>query len=74
MVEPSATPVVEHGLTSRELEILQLLAGGKSTTEIAEELFVSARTISTHITHILEKLEMPNRTAAVAYALRQRVV
>ncbi|HWV22973.1 MAG TPA: LuxR C-terminal-related transcriptional regulator [Thermomicrobiales bacterium] len=67
--EPVATRV-EHPLTTRELEILKLLAQGHSTNEIAEMLFVSPRTVATHITNILGKLEMSSRTAAVAWALR----
>ena len=65
---------VEHRLTDRELEILRLLAAGKSTSDIAGELFVSTRTITTHVAHILEKLDLPNRTAAVAYAMREGLV
>jgi ATP/maltotriose-dependent transcriptional regulator MalT len=68
--EPGAGDA-DHGLTGRELEIVRLLAAGRSTAEISEELFVSARTVSTHVTHILEKLGVSNRTAAVAYAMRE---
>jgi DNA-binding CsgD family transcriptional regulator/tetratricopeptide (TPR) repeat protein len=68
--EPGAGEI-EQVLTAREVEILRLLAAGKSTTEISDELFVSARTVSTHVTHILRKLGVPNRTAAVAWAMRE---
>jgi DNA-binding NarL/FixJ family response regulator len=71
---PVDAPGTTHRLTERELEILRLLAAGRSTAEIAEELFVSARTVTTHVAHILEKLQMPNRTAAVAYAMREGLV
>lgn len=67
-------PTVEHNLTSREIEILQLLAQGQSTKDISEALFISPRTTATHITNILGKLELPSRTAAVAYAMRNGLV
>jgi DNA-binding NarL/FixJ family response regulator len=74
---PEATgsrPAVEHRLTARELDILRLLAAGKSTSDMAGELFVSSRTITTHVAHVLEKLGVPNRTAAVAVAMREGLV
>jgi predicted ATPase/DNA-binding CsgD family transcriptional regulator len=58
-------------LTARELEVVQQLATGKSTSEIARELSVSARTVTTHIANILEKLDVSSRTAAVAHAMRE---
>lgn len=61
---------VSHNLTPREIEILQLLAQGYSTQRIADELYISPRTIATHVTSILGKLGVQNRTAAVAWALR----
>lgn len=67
-------PRVEHNLTARELEVLQLLVEGRSTAQISEELFISPRTTSTHITNILGKLEVSSRTAAVALALREGFV
>ena len=65
---------IEHNLTARELDILRLLAQGYSTKEIADTLFISPRTIATHITNILAKLEVPSRTAAVAWAIRTGIV
>jgi len=67
-------PRVEHNLTARELEVLQLLVEGRSTAQISEELFISPRTTSTHITNILGKLEVSSRTSAVALALREGFV
>jgi DNA-binding CsgD family transcriptional regulator len=58
------------GLTPREAEVLRLVAAGQSTPEIAEALFVSSRTISTHLTNIYGKLDVANRAEAVAYAVR----
>ncbi len=56
------------GLTARELEVLRLLAEGKSSREIGAELFISHRTASTHVANIFSKLGVDNRAAAVAKA------
>jgi DNA-binding CsgD family transcriptional regulator len=56
------------GLTSREVEILSLVASGKTNRAIAETLFVSEKTVASHISHILTKLDVPSRAAATAYA------
>jgi len=58
-----------HRLTSRELDVLTLLAVGLSNTEIGTVLFASPRTVSTHVEHILAKLGQPSRTAAAAVAV-----
>ena len=57
-------------LTRRELEVLKLLADGHTNQEIADALFLSQRTVANHIDHILTKLDVRSRTAAVAYAIR----
>ena len=61
-------------LSRRELEVLTLATEGLSNQEIGEALIVSGRTVATHIEHILDKLEAPNRAAAAAYALREGMV
>ena len=53
------------GITARELEILQLIAGGLSNREIAEKLFVSENTVKTHSSRLFEKLSAKRRTQAV---------
>jgi two-component system, NarL family, response regulator LiaR len=53
------------GITARELEILQLIAGGMSNREIAERLFVSENTVKTHSSRLFEKLSAKRRTQAV---------
>jgi predicted ATPase/DNA-binding CsgD family transcriptional regulator len=58
------------GLTRREIEVLRLLVEGMSDREIAETLFISPRTAMTHVTNILNKLDVPSRTAAATYAVR----
>ena len=55
-------------LTARELEVLQLVAEGASNGEIGEQLFISARTVSVHVSHILDKLGVSSRTAATTVA------
>lgn len=62
------------GLTARELEVLQLLASGKANKEIAEALFISPHTVAVHVARVLEKTGSSNRTAAVAYATRHRLL
>jgi len=60
-------------LTDREIEILEQVALGKTNQEIADVLFVSERTVRTHITNILAKLGLSNRTQAALYALREGI-
>ena len=57
-------------LTPREREVIRLVAEGRSDREIGEELFITTRTASTHVTNILGKLALPSRTAAAAWVLR----
>ena len=63
----------DNMLTEREIEILQHLAQGKSNQQIADDLFLSERTVRTHITNILGKLGLTNRTQAVLYALKEGI-
>lgn len=62
------------GLTTREFEVLQLLAAGKANKDIAEALFISTHTVAVHVARILEKTGSSNRTAAVAYATRHHLL
>ncbi|HEV8716970.1 MAG TPA: response regulator transcription factor [Candidatus Binatia bacterium] len=64
----------EPALTSRELKVLQLLVAGKSNKEIEAALFLSADTVKTHVTHILRKLGVSDRTQAVTFALKRGLV
>jgi DNA-binding NarL/FixJ family response regulator len=61
-------------LTPRELEVLELLADGRSPQEISAGLFISAKTVSTHIEHIFSKLGVSSRAQAVAVAYRDGLV
>jgi len=63
----------ENNLTDREIEILQMVAQGRTNQQIADALFLSERTVRTHITNILAKLRLENRTQAALYALRQGI-
>jgi predicted ATPase/DNA-binding CsgD family transcriptional regulator len=69
----AGTPVRPHGLSPREIEVLRLMADGLSNREIADALFVSVRTVTSHITGILGKLDLSSRTQAVAYAIRNNI-
>jgi non-specific serine/threonine protein kinase len=74
-VAPPPGPVGDTaGLTPRELEVLRLLAAGRSSREIAEALFISHRTATTHVANILGKLDVDTRAAAVALAYRRGLV
>lgn len=69
---PKASPILP-GLSPRELEVLLHMASGLSNQQIADTLFVSHRTVTTHVTNIMTKLDVASRTAAVAWAIRNRV-
>ncbi len=67
----SELPPTEEPLTEREAEVLTLVAQGLTNQEIADRLFVSERTVRTHVSNILSKLHLANRTQAALYALRK---
>jgi predicted ATPase/DNA-binding CsgD family transcriptional regulator len=60
--------IASHGLTPRELEVLRLVAAGRSNKEIAETLFISVQTVKRHLTSLFGKLGVASRSAATAYA------
>ncbi|MGG7621886.1 response regulator [Bacillus coreaensis] len=67
--------VVPHEeLTSREMEILLLMAEGKSNQEIADDLFIALKTVKTHVSNVLSKLQVQDRTQAVIYAFKHELV
>jgi DNA-binding CsgD family transcriptional regulator len=69
-----ASPINAHGLTSRELEVLRLIAAGKTNKAIAAELVLSERTVERHVSNIFTKLGLSSRAAATAYAYEHRLV
>lgn len=69
----TATPAERYGLTGREREVLALVAEGRSNRQIAEELFISAKTASVHVSSILAKLGVAGRGEAAAMAHRLRL-
>jgi DNA-binding NarL/FixJ family response regulator len=58
------------GLTAQETQVLRLLAGGFTNAEIGTALFISPKTASVHVTHLLRKLQLSNRTEAAVWATR----
>ncbi|MBQ12675.1 MAG: hypothetical protein CMJ45_14140, partial [Planctomyces sp.] len=71
---PQSIPAYPDGLTQREVEVLRLIAAGKTDREIAEDLFIGVRTVSTHVGNILSKTNAANRTEAASYANQQGLV
>lgn len=69
--QPSDLPPAAEPLTEREVDVLKLVARGLTNQEIAQKLFVSERTVRTHVSNILGKLHLANRTQAALYALRE---
>jgi DNA-binding NarL/FixJ family response regulator len=69
---PGVDPFSE--LTSRELEVLRLVATGKPNKQIADELAISERTARTHVSRILRKLRLSSRTQAALWAVREGLV
>ena len=70
---PKAQALHEQ-LTAREMEILLLMTQGKTNQEIADELFIALKTAKVHVSNILSKLEVQDRTQAVIYAFKHSLV
>ncbi len=69
--QPDNAPAFPDGLTQREVEVLQLLAQGKSNSQISQELVVAEGTTRRHVANIYEKIGVVNRAEATRYALRE---
>ena len=69
---PAAAPA--HGLSGREMQILRLIAAGKTNRAIAAELRISEKTVARHVSNIFVKLDLSSRSAATAYAYRHNLV
>jgi DNA-binding CsgD family transcriptional regulator len=66
--------IKELGISEREIEVLTLVAAGKTDREIADELFIGVRTVQSHVGNLLTKLEVNARSAAVARAIRSGII
>jgi DNA-binding NarL/FixJ family response regulator len=64
----------KHPLTIREIEVIKLIAEGLTNKEIAQKLFISEKTVKNHITNILRKLGLRDRTQAALWAIKKKVV
>ncbi len=71
LAQPPKKPLSPDPLTDREVEVLRLLAQGKSNRDIAEQLVITEMTVRTHVSNILSKLHLASRTQAALYALRE---
>jgi DNA-binding NarL/FixJ family response regulator len=71
LLAPASLP---GGLTAREVEVLRLVAAGRSNPQIASELVLSEKTVARHLSNIFGKLDVPSRTAAAAYAFEHGLV
>lgn len=74
ITESSHKPHRENKLSKRELEVLAEMVKGKTNKEIGETLFVSEKTIKTHVSHILNKLKVSDRTQAAVYAMEHQLI
>jgi DNA-binding NarL/FixJ family response regulator len=63
-----------RGLSARELQVLRLVAAGKTNKQIANELHLSGKTVDRHVSNIFNKLDVPTRAAATAWAYEHRLV
>jgi NarL family two-component system response regulator LiaR len=68
--QPKREPAPHESLTEREMEVLKLIAKGKSNQEVADELFIGIKTVKFHVTNILAKLGVEDRTQAAIYAFK----
>lgn len=69
----SQAPALHDQLTEREKEVLRLMTEGKSNQEVVTELFIALKTVKVHVSNILSKLEVHDRTQAVIYALNKKI-
>ena len=65
---------LHQDLTNREMEVLHLIADGLSNQEIADRLFITLKTVKTHVSNILSKLEVSDRTQATIYAFKHNMI
>ena len=73
-IQPAAQPGFPAGLTQREVEVIRLIAGGKTDRQIAETLIISVNTVGNHVRSILNKTNAANRAEAAAYAIQHSLM
>jgi two-component system invasion response regulator UvrY len=73
-VEPAAEKPLHDTLSDREFEVFRMIAAGKTITQIAEALFLNARTISTYRSRILEKMQMKTNAELIHYAIKHQIL
>ena len=71
---PASVPEYPAGLTRREAEVLRLVARGMTNAQVAQELYLSPRTVNAHLNRIYHKLEVTSRSAAVRFAVDHGLV
>jgi DNA-binding NarL/FixJ family response regulator len=71
---PNADPLPHQALSDREFQVFRLLVEGRGVSEIAAQLFLSVKTVSTHKTHILQKMSLASVPDLVRYAMRHRLL
>ena len=69
----TTTPAADE-LTARELDVLRMVASGRTNKEVAQDLLIGAETVKTHLKNIMQKLHLRNRAQVIAYALRRGIV
>lgn len=74
LTQPSGKITLRNDLTAREQEVLALVADGKTNKEVAEELFISVKTVDTHKMNILDKLGLRNTAELVKYAIKNKLI
>jgi len=73
-LDADATKSPHETLSDREYQVMMMIASGRTVTEIAEELFLSAKTISTYRSHILRKMKMKNNAEIIIYAVQNNLL
>lgn len=73
LTNPEPEPINNKALTDRELQILRYVAEGLSNRDIAAKLRISVRTVGTHVSHVMSKLGLDNRTQLALYALKEGI-
>ena len=73
-LEKDSPQTLHETLSDREYQVMCMIASGKTVTEIADELSLSVKTISTHKTRVLQKMRMSNAAELIHYAMRHRLL